>query len=64
MDKLKEFIHDLTSRVSSRKFIVLLIAVGLHLRNAEGFTGDNLVWVFSIFIGFNVAQKYMETLRK
>jgi len=57
---LKNFISDLTSRISSRKFIVLITAVGLHLNNPFGFTGDNLVWVFSIFIGFDVLQKFVE----
>ena len=60
MEWLKNFISDLTNRISSRKFIVLVTAVGLHLNNPLGFTGDNLVWVFSIFIGFDVLQKFVE----
>lgn len=60
MNWLKNFISDLTNRISSRKFIVLVTAVGLHLNNPSGFTGDNLVWVFSIFIGFDVLQKFVE----
>ena len=60
MNWLKNFISDLTNRISSRKFIVLITAVGLHLNNPIGFTGDNLVWVFSIFIGFDVLQKFVE----
>ena len=60
MTWLKNFISDLTNRISSRKFIVLVTAVTLHLNNPLGFTGDNLVWVFSIFIGFDVLQKFVE----
>ena len=63
MKKIIDFISDLTRRASSRKFIVLLLAVGLHLRNStppSGFTSDHLVWVFAIFMGVNVVQKFFQ----
>lgn len=63
MDKVIKFIGDLTKRISSRKFLVLVIAVILHLKDGMSFTGENLVWVFGIFIGFNVVQKFSEKMK-
>lgn len=60
MKAIADFISDLTKRVSSRKFLVLLLAVGLHISNGTAFSGDNLVWVFAIFIGADVLQKFVE----
>ena len=59
-----DFISDLTKRVSSRKFIVLIIAVSLHLRDTAGFSAENLVWVFGIFIGADVAEKMVKKVTK
>ncbi len=64
MKKIQEFISDLTRRTSSRKFIVLVLAVWMHIRNGEQFTGDNLVWVFAVFMGVNVVQKFIEKMGK
>jgi len=64
MKWLKNFISDIMSRATSRKFLVLLLAVGLHLNNPIGFTGDNLVWVFGAFIGFNVLEKFTGVVQK
>ena len=63
MKKIIDFISDLTRRISSRKFIVLILAVLLHMKDSMGFTGDNLVWVFAIFMGVNVAQKFVENMK-
>lgn len=62
MNGILNFISDITRRASSRKFIVLCIAVGLHLKNPGNFTGDNLVWVFAVFMGVNVVQKFAENM--
>ena len=62
MKWLKNFISDIMSRATSRKFLVLLLAVDLHLKNPNGFTGDNLVWVFAAFIGFNVLENSKELI--
>ena len=62
--KIENFISDVMSRATSRKFLVLISAIGLHLNNPLGFTGDNLVWVFAVFMGFNVAEKFIDVIKK
>ncbi|MCK5601227.1 hypothetical protein KAR91_05140 [Candidatus Pacearchaeota archaeon] len=64
MKVIIDFISDLTKRVSSRKFIVLIIAVALHMRDMQSFNGENLVWVFGIFIGADVAEKMVKKVTK
>ena len=44
-------------KISSRKFLVLLIAVGLFCYSPAHFTGDHMVIVFAVFIGGNFAEK-------
>jgi len=57
--KIKKFFGNIGRRASSRKFIVLALGVAMHIRDAKGFTGDHLVWVFTVFIIGNVAQKWL-----
>jgi len=58
-----EFISDITRRSSSRKFLVLILGVALHLRNPEGFNGDHVVWVFAVYMGVNVVQKFIDKMK-
>jgi hypothetical protein len=58
-----DFISDITRRASSRKFIVLVISVVLFLLHPKDFTGDNLVFVFSVFMGFNVVEKFVDKMK-
>jgi hypothetical protein len=61
MKVIINFISDLIKRTSSRKFIVLVIAVALHMRDSiNGFSGENLVWVFAVFIGADIAEKVVK----
>ena len=61
---IENFISDLMSRASSRKFMILIFAIVLHLQNPQGFTGDNLQYVFIAFIGGNVLEKFADKFTK
>lgn len=63
MEWFKEFAGDITARASSRKFLILVIAVLLHLKSPRGFTGDNMVWVFAVYMGVNVVQKFVDKMK-
>ncbi len=43
----------------SRKFQVLLIAIVLFLIHPENFTGDHMVIIMSVYMGVNVANKFL-----
>lgn len=64
IDRVQDFIGDAIDRVSSRKFLVLLVAIGLFLYSPTGFSGDNLTWVFGIFVFGNVVEKVGLGLKK
>jgi hypothetical protein len=59
MKNISDFIGDVTKRVSSRKFQVLVLSIAMHLNNPMAFTGDHLVIVFGIYIGGNVFEKFV-----
>lgn len=54
-----DFIDDISRRASSRKFLVLMLAMFLHLKNPQGFSGENMVWVFAVYMGANVIEKFV-----
>ena len=58
-----KIIEDLTQRASSRKFLVLVVSVCLHLKDPTGFTGDNMVWVLGVYMGVNVVQKFIDKMK-
>jgi len=51
---------DFTKRISSRKFIILVIGIALFCIDPKNFTGDNLVILMGLFIGGNITQKFLE----
>ena len=59
INKISDFIGDISKRISSRKFQVLVLSVAMHLKNPMAFTGDHLVIVFGIYIGGNVFEKFV-----
>jgi len=63
LKSILDFMSEMGQRASSRKFLVLMLAVGLHLRNPAGFTGDNMVWVFAVYMGVNVVQKFADKMK-
>ena len=51
---------DFLKRISSRKFLVLIVAVGLFLFHPQYFSGEHVLIVFCFFIGGNILQKFIE----
>lgn len=47
-------------RISSRKFIVLILAVIIFFIKPDTFQGNHLVMVFALYVGGNLATKFME----
>ena len=43
-------------KIMSRRFQVLIFAIVIFFIT-KGFSGDNLLWVFGIYIGFDTAEK-------
>jgi hypothetical protein len=59
MKNISDFIGDVTKRVSSRKFQVLLIACFMFWNKPEFFTGYHLTFVLCMYIGGNVFEKFV-----
>lgn len=57
MNTLKIYVN----KIFSRKFQVLLIAIVLFLIHPESFTGDHMVIIMSVYMGVNVANKYIRS---
>lgn len=55
MNTLKMYFN----KIFSRKFQVLLIAIVLFLIHPENFTGDHMVIIMSVYMGVNVANKFI-----
>ena len=54
MKKLQTYFNKL----GSRKFQVLLIAIGLFIFSPSDFTGSNMVTVMCVYMGVNTLQKF------
>lgn len=56
-------IKNFLNRIQSRKFIVLVIAVGCFFLHPEHFGGDHLLWVFAIYTGGNILEHTTEAFK-
>lgn len=52
------------SRIQSRKFLVLIIAVGCFFLRPQFFNGDHLLWVFAIYVGGNLGVHITDALKE
>jgi hypothetical protein len=57
MFTIKEYLNKLFSR----KFQVLIIAIGLFIIRPTSFTGDHMVIIMSVYMGVNVATKLIDS---
>jgi len=51
--------QNLIIKIGSRKFQILITAIVLFY-TSEKFTGDHLLTIMCVYMGFNVFQKYIE----
>ena len=53
-------LEKITRKIGSRKFFVLLIGIGVFFIDPFHFSGDNLTFLMSVYVGSNVLQKFVE----